>query len=165
MKRGSLFSLYALSIFLFLCAQDGAVADTGSGLPDHIKTPGAINAAVTAANIASTICVSGYTKTIRPPSSYTHNLKLEQLASGYTDAGDTRLSSYEEDHLIPLEIGGNPTSVKNLWPEPYSINFGAHEKDKLENFVHHLVCSGQMSLAFAQKLFSTNWILAYKKYL
>ena len=28
------------------------------------------------------------------------------------------ISDYEEDHLIPLELGGSPTSPLNLWPEP-----------------------------------------------
>ena len=25
----------------------------------------------------------------------------------------------EEDHLISLEVGGNPFDARNLWPEPY----------------------------------------------
>ena len=28
-------------------------------------------------------------------------------------------SDYQEDHLISLELGGNPTDPRNLWPEPY----------------------------------------------
>jgi len=49
-------------------------------LPISNVTPGAINPAVTQANIAFTICTSGYTKTIRPTSSYTTDLKIKQLA-------------------------------------------------------------------------------------
>ena len=48
------------------------------GLPDPICTPGVVNPKVTQDNIQKTICVSGYTKTIRPPVSYTNKLKLEQ---------------------------------------------------------------------------------------
>jgi hypothetical protein len=29
-------------------------------------------------------------------------------------------SEYEEDHFIPLELGGAPRNPKNLWPEPRS---------------------------------------------
>jgi len=55
-------------------------------------------------------------------------------------------SNYEEDHLIPLEVGGNPTDPNNLWPEPYAEPNGARDKDKVENFLHDEVCSGQMTL-------------------
>jgi hypothetical protein len=43
---------------------------------------------VTQDNIDSTICVPGFTKTIRPPARYTSRLKREQLddaACGYDD--------------------------------------------------------------------------------
>lgn len=36
-------------------------------LPIHSATPGAIDPIVTQENIGSTICVVGYTKTVRPP--------------------------------------------------------------------------------------------------
>ena len=65
-------------------------------------TPGATNPAITQADIGSTICVSGWTATIRPPSSYTTALKRTGIvAYGYTD---TNLADCEEDHLISLEI-------------------------------------------------------------
>jgi len=52
-----------------------------------------------------------------PPENYTHELKIEQIREyGYSDIN---LRDYEEDHLIPLELGGNPTDPKNLWPEPF----------------------------------------------
>jgi len=44
------------------------------------RTPGARYSKVTQATIATTICKSGWTKTIRPPASYTNALKKEQLA-------------------------------------------------------------------------------------
>jgi hypothetical protein len=49
---------------------------------------------------------------------------------------------YEEDHLISLELGGHPTSEKNLWPEAYKPKPGAREKDRVENFLHDEVCAG-----------------------
>ena len=127
-------------------------------------TPGAINPAVTQANIQKTICVSGYTATIRPPASYTTKLKKTQLAGDYKAFTDKDLASYEEDHLISLEIGGNPTDPKNLWPEPYA-GTGARFKDQVENKLHDFVCAGKMPLAQAQKEIATNWYTAYQKYI
>jgi len=124
------------------------------GLPDRNCTPGAIDPRVTQDNIHQTICVSGYTTTVRPPTSYTTPLKVKQMtAYGWT--GST--SDYEEDHLIPLEVGGNPTDPNNLWPEPYAEPNGARDKDRVENLLHSRVCSGQMTLADAQSLIATNW--------
>jgi len=133
-------------------------------LPDRARTPGAINLAVTQATIASTICVPGYTASIRPPASYTTNLKRQQLASGYTLNGDTDTADYEEDHRISLELGGDPSDARNLWPEPYAAT-GARVKDRIENKLHELVCAGSLPLAVAQADIATNWYAAYVKYL
>jgi hypothetical protein len=61
--------------------------------------------------------VSGWTKTIRPPASYTDALKVKQMQEYHETGGP---SGYEEDHLIPLELGGAPRNPKNLWPEPHT---------------------------------------------
>ena len=108
-------------------------------------TPGALNAAVTQRTIRSTICVRGWTATVRPPASYTSELKTEQLRE-YGLGGAP--AAYQEDHLISLELGGNPTDMRNLWPEPYPR---AAEVDKLENALNAKVCSGRLSLAAAQR--------------
>ena len=134
-------------------------------MPDPVKTPGAINPAVTQANIQKTICVSGYTSAIRPPSSYTTALKIKQLQQGYAVNGDFDTSHYEEDHLISLELGGHPTDPKNLWPEPYNDTLGARIKDRLENKLHDLVCDGAIKLRTAQQAISVNWEDAYQKYI
>ena len=75
-----------------------------------------LNPAVTQATIRTTICTRGWTRTIRPPVSYTNALKPRQLAQ-YGLRGPP--SAFQEDHLISLELGGNPTDPRNLWPEPY----------------------------------------------
>src|SRR5205085_7286867 len=88
-------------------------------LPDASITPGAFNAAVRQATIRRTICVRGWTRTVRPPVAYTNALKLAQMRV----YGETGLpSGYEEDHLIPLELGGAPRKSLNLWPEPHSVS-------------------------------------------
>jgi hypothetical protein len=126
-----------------------------NGLPDLICTPGVADPRVTQDNIQTTICVSGYTTKVRPSSAYTDALKGEQIkAYGYTDIN---LADYEEDHLIPLEIGGHPTDPKNLWPEPRSGTYPAAKKDGVENSLHNKVCSGLMTLVAAQVAIATNW--------
>ena len=124
-------------------------------LPDPICTPGANNSDVTQSTIASTICVSGWTATIRPPASYTDKLKVQQIAQyGYTD---TAPANYEEDHLISLELGGNPTDARNLWPEPRTGSPNAANKDKVENYLKAQVCRGNMTLADAQRGIASDW--------
>jgi hypothetical protein len=110
-----------------------------------VLTPGALNPDVTQATIRSTICVHGWTKTVRPPVDYTNELKKKQMRE-YGETGPT--SRYQEDHLISLELGGAPTDPRNLWPEPYPR---AAAVDKIENELNAKVCSGAMSLADAQR--------------
>jgi hypothetical protein len=126
-----------------------------NGLPDRICTPGVADPRVTQDNIAATICVSGYTKTVRPSSAYTNALKTRQIREyGYSD---TNLADYEEDHLIPLELGGHPTDPKNLWPEPRTGIDTAAKKDGAENSLHRRVCAGLITLEAAQVAIATNW--------
>jgi hypothetical protein len=108
-------------------------------------TPGVLNPAVTQATIGATICRRGWTKTIRPPVSYTNDLKLRQLLR-YGLHGPP--SAFQEDHLISLELGGSPTDPRNLWPEPYPR---ASAVDRIENDLNHRVCAGSLTLADAQR--------------
>ena len=140
------------------------VNTAGAVLPNSARTPGAINPSVTQATIGRTICVSGWTATVRPSSSFTTSLKVAQLASGYTYKGDTATGDYEEDHLISLELGGAPSAEANLWPEPYNAPEGARVKDQLENKLHTLICGGTITLATAQLAIATNWWVAYQTY-
>ena len=112
---------------------------------DLIRTPGVLNPDVTHANITSTICMRGWTKTIRPPTDYTNALKLKQMRE-YGVGGLP--ANYQEDHLISLELGGHPTDPRNLWPEPYPR---ASEMDSIENDLNAKVCSGDISLDEAQR--------------
>ena len=108
-------------------------------------TPGALNPDVTQSTIRATICVRGWTRTVRPPVTYTNALKVKGLAQ-YGLHGP--LSAFQEDHLISLELGGNPTDPRNLWPEPYPR---AAEVDQIENELNAAVCSGRLTLADAQR--------------
>src|ERR1700722_4509723 len=131
--------------------------------PDPARTPGAINPEITQENIRETICNPRWsTKSIRPEESYTHRLKIEQISEyGYSDS---RLRDYEEDHFIPLELGGNPTDPKNLWPEPFETSIpdgGAHAKDKVENYLRAEVCAGSLTLDQAQREIAEDWYRVY----
>jgi hypothetical protein len=145
----------------FFFTPSSFAAGSTNGLPNPTQTPGAIDHSVTQANIHQTICVSGYSKTVRPPESYTEQLKRSQLRNGYSVQGVTQLSQYEEDHLISLEIGGSPTAVANLWPEAHFIPWSSFLKDKVENKLHAMICSGQIALATAQHEIASNWEAVY----
>ena len=156
---------FVLAATLGLSACGASTYSESSGLPNLKLTPGAINPAVTQATIRSTVCVVGWTATVRPPVAYTNQLKYDQLHSGYNLDGDLNMKHYEEDHIVPLEVGGNPSSTLNLFPEPRNIKFGAYFKDQLENRIHQLVCSSQLSLHLAQRVFLVNWEKGYAKYI
>lgn len=133
-----------------------------SDLPDPSITPGAINPNVTQANIQQTVCVKGYTRTIRPPAHFTNKLKKRQMREyGYADRNPKH---YEEDHLIALSIGGAPHDPRNLWPEPRISEWDAKKKDRLEFVLYKMVCAQEISLAEAQHAMATNWIEAWKRY-
>jgi hypothetical protein len=122
------------------CGPGSAVVRASWTLP-----PGVLNPDVTQATIATTICRHGWTRTVRPPVSYTNELKAKGLRQ-YHLRGPP--SAFQEDHLISLELGGDPVDPRNLWPEPYPR---ASAVDQIENDLNHRVCSGSLSLAEAQR--------------
>lgn len=147
-----------LTILLSTCCSGVWAGD----LPDPVTTPGALNPQVTQATIDKTVCLSGWTKTIRPPASYTNALKAKQMAAmGLTG----KPSDFEEDHVVSLELGGDPRSPMNLWPQKWDGQWGAHRKDVIETKLKRLVCDHTITLNEAQQAISTNWIAAYQKYI
>ena len=127
-------------------------------LPDARCTPGAVDPRVTQADIRSTICRRGYTRTVRPPESVTYPEKRASMRA-YGDHGPTH--AYEYDHLIPLELGGAANDLGNLWPEPGA---SPNPKERLEDVLNALVCRRQLPLRDAQRLIATNWVKAYSRY-
>ena len=145
----------------------GSCHARGAGIyasPDPRCTPGALNPAVTPSRISSTICRSGWTSAVRPRVSITEPEKLASMRA-YGDHG--RASSFEYDHLVPLELGGAVNDARNLWPEPdYPLRSGFYlnPKDKLERALNRLVCRGAMALGRAQVIVATEWVAAYHRY-
>jgi hypothetical protein len=113
-------------------------------LPDPKITPGRLNPRVRQSTIKRTICERGWTKTIRPPVTYTNALKIQQMVL-YEETGSP--SEYEEDHFIPLELGGAPRNPENLWPEPHSQS---KLSDPLETQLKRKVCKHLMTLKKAR---------------
>ena len=115
----------------------------------------ALNPKVTQENIDENICVSGWTKTVRPPVSYTNVIKQRQMkAAGipWSQAAD-----YELDHIVPLQLGGHPTNVKNLQLQPFDGPDGARAKDVVETRMKRLVCDGHITLHAARACMATDW--------
>jgi hypothetical protein len=140
--------------------------------PNPLMTPGTLNANITQDTIGATICnpnwhgINPWTHkdeqgaaSIRPPASYTTSLKKAQMAANRLPGSPT---DYEEDHLISLELGGNPVDFENLWPEAYRVP-GPKEKDQVENWLHDQVCAGAMTLRGAQDAIRIDWYAVYTR--
>jgi hypothetical protein len=133
----------------------GSCHAIGMGLysrPDPACTPGALDPAVTQATIDRTICVEGWTDTVRAPESVTEPEKAASMAA-YGDTGP--MAGYEYDHFVPLELGGATNDPRNLWPEPGA---SPNPKDAVEDALRQEVCDGRLSLATAQGEIVTNWV-------
>jgi hypothetical protein len=119
------------------------------GLPDSRCTPGAV-----AVSDVKVLCARGYrTSSVRPSTAYIGPLKRRQIAQYGAYAGRSA-RGYEEDHLIPLEIGGDPRSPANLWPEALQQ---AHVKDKVEDAAKRAACTGKIDLGDAQASMARDW--------
>ncbi|MFF0415665.1 hypothetical protein ACFYUY_35210 [Kitasatospora sp. NPDC004745] len=135
-------------------------------LPDPNCTPGAISPAVNQGNLNDTICkTGGYTSTIRPPSNITGKEKAENAKSyGYSGP----MGDAEYDHLISLQLGGDPNDPRNLWVQPPSPDHVPgkgpnNPKDSVETHLHTAICKGQTTLAAAQQAIATDWTTAEVK--
>lgn len=137
-------------------------SDPQAWLPDPTCTPGKANPAVTLGQL----CPVAHTKQWRPPVAYTNRLKREQLAQyDYTSGGmppdpPPTPETTEEDHLISLELGGDPTAPENLWPEPHS---SPNEKDRVESAAHAALCRGALTLPQAQQGIAMDWVAFGKR--
>jgi hypothetical protein len=114
--------------------------------PDRRCSPGAYSSGLT----RTVLCSPSFrTSTIRNvPDSERHAVEIEYglQPRGYG-------SPLEIDHIISLELGGS-NSIANLYPERAP---GYHLKDKLENRLHDMVCSGGIALRAAQAGIARNW--------
>jgi len=132
-----------------------AGAPVGVALPNSRLTPGEAfpNVAV------GQVCTSGYSSGVR----HVEHQQYVDVYAAYGVPYPQPSGTYELDHLIALELGGD-NSDANLWPEPASPAPGFHQKDDLENRMHDLVCAGRLDLHEAQREIASNWYAAYVRY-
>ncbi|MGB6875333.1 MAG: hypothetical protein WBD87_04805 [Candidatus Acidiferrales bacterium] len=125
-----------------------------AALPNPILTPGSTHAV----SLAS-ICSSEHDEVVsKVPDAVRQQVFREYGIAGAPPGG------YEIDYLVTPGLGGSD-NIRNLWPEPHNQTiWNSYVKDQLEDHLHYLVCSGQVSLATAQHDIATDWIGAYRKY-
>jgi hypothetical protein len=122
-------------------------------LQDQACTPGAIFPDVT----REQVCVPGYARSVR-------NVPQSVKNKVFAEYGITKHlpGEYEVDHLVSLELGGS-NDIANLWPEAATPKPGFHEKDKVENYLHNQVCTGNITLKAAQTEIATDWLTVYQR--
>ncbi len=151
-----LFFLFGAGILFQELYKTGSVVlgSYSAPLPNPKFTPGA-----TEPTTLATLCASAHDQVVRKvPKQVREEVFLEYGISGASP------TDYEIDHLVTPGLGGSD-DIRNLWPEPrYHTEWNSYVKDQLEDHLHHLVCSGQLSLPTAQRDISNNWIYAYQKY-
>jgi hypothetical protein len=121
-------------------------------LPDPACTPGAYYKGAT----RTVICRSGYTRAVRNVS----EAMKEAVYRAYGIRQHSR-STYEVDHLVPLEAGGSNVRA-NLFPEAAAPTPGFHQKDRLENWAHAGICDGSLPLRSTQRRIAGNWLAVYR---
>jgi hypothetical protein len=119
-------------------------------LPDRRCSPGAYDRTRPKAVLCDTSFHTGSVRNV--PDSEKHAVEVE-----YGLEPKPYGSSLEIDHIVSLELGGS-NDIANLYPE---LAPQYHDKDKLENRVHALVCSGAMSLHTAQRRIAQDWRSLY----
>ena len=139
-----------------------AIAWAQQYIPDRERSPGVVYPYVTQDNIKETACVASWTRRVRPSSSYTTRLKVQQMRE-FGLAGD--IDHYDEDHLVPLCVGGHPRDPRNLWPQPVKGRWRSAIKDQLEASVCRAVCRGDMTLQEGQAIFlAPDWTKEYERF-
>jgi hypothetical protein len=108
--------------------------------------PGQSYHAVTQATLNQTVCVKGWTATVRPPSSYTSALKRWLLKDRQLPG---TVSSYQLDHMESASSSvALPYSTQNLFMQPIAQ---AHVDDAKENAWHVDLCAGRLTLKQARQ--------------
>ena len=139
---------------------DAAAADP----PDSVaQRSDVLNADVRQDTISSTICVAGYTASIRPSTRYTQGVKFKLMQAQSIPRADA--SGYELDHRIPLALGGHPRALANLMLQPWEGERGAKKKDRLERAMQRMVCNGTLALDQARDAIFSDWEAAYRSFM
>lgn len=122
----------------------------------------ALNPDVKQSTIDKTICVSGYTKTVRPSVTYTNGVKRKLMKAQGIPPSDAGL--WELDHLVALGSGGHPRSLNNLVLQKFAGPDGALVKDKFELRMQKKICARKIPLAVVQSCMYNDWQACNRKY-
>ena len=111
-----------------------------------------LNQSVRAETLSETICLRGYTRTIRPPANVTNTIKYEMLRKkGYAISA---MHDFILDHKIPLSLGGAPNDLRNFMLQTEDES---KDKDRVELCLAKTVCSGRLALDEAQREIWLDW--------
>jgi len=148
---------FRIGLCFVVCAANLSSQPLTSYLPDHRLTPGAVRSAV-----EGEVCSTRRTAHYRG----TANVSKWAVLARY-GIPSSLSHNFEDDHLIPLELGGSD-GIENRWPQPWRGRWGAADKDRLENRLRYLVCQAgggrHVSLAEAQQAIAADWIQSYLRY-
>lgn len=128
-----------------------------NGKADSDCDPGATNPNVTQATIHQTICVAGWSDSVRPDSSVTTPMKLQDMRDyGLSPSPDPKVGHmlYRYDHKISITLGGALLDDLNLWPQPFAASV---QKDNETRQLRRQVCSGELLLVEAQRVIVEHW--------
>lgn len=121
-----------------------------SGLAGAAELP--LNPAVTQATVDETICVKGWTKSVRPPVSYTNSVKRELMERDGLPL--ELMADFVLDHRIPLALGGAPADWRNLILQDHD---DSEAKDRVEVCLARAVCAEMIDLDVARRAIWTDW--------
>jgi hypothetical protein len=127
-------------------------------LPSPDLAPGVIDPDATLEKVCG---IPHYSRTVRPPTSYTNPIKAALML----ELGTDDRSLFELDHRVPLCAGGHPRDPLNLWLEPRTGPWAAKFKDQLETSVCRELCKSGISLQEAQAIFlRPDWTVEYERF-
>lgn len=174
-------TLFTATLFCVAsCPASGQVATTpatarqspASELPDPQLTPGAVRASASLPGCPTDYTTDGLLHVPHgcpgpvtiPEVCATHGTRQFRRTAGVTkrsvcaaygiSAADC--PGYEDDHLIPLELGGSDAR-ENHWPQPWGSEWDAGRKDWLENELRRLVCGGALPIERAWRCVAEEW--------
>jgi hypothetical protein len=127
---------------------------TAGARPDRRCSPGAVSSKLTKSRICSASFHTGAIRNVPQSVKFAVERAYGMKARRYG-------RSLEIDHIVSLELGGS-NDIANLFPEPGRGAANYHDKDRLENRLHDLVCGGKMSLRVAQRRIASDWVQLYR---
>jgi hypothetical protein len=171
--RTSILSSTFFRIFICLFAFAAVVTQTARAqwerkpyLPDPVLTPGAILPSIA----DDRLCTKD--RRVRAPEIAK---ELEDEVFAAYGIRSPKPGQWKIDVLIPVELGGDPSNIKNLFPLPYSINadgsdLGANTKRLAEVAVLRQLCGAsqtspqKITFAEAREQFANNWPVLYREF-